>query len=129
MDIIPDLDLGEDEQMQSQSSGDTEILKEQLHIAKDMEATLQPQQHEEIEGRGSVTQELVALHLPVKSSADNQADGEIKIQEEVATQEPTPSQLAAEVVVGELQGEVAVTQEPTSPEFVSEAPMVEVTIG
>ena len=32
MDIIPDLDLGEDEQMQSQSSRDTEILKEQLHI-------------------------------------------------------------------------------------------------
>ena len=28
MDIIPDLDLGEDEQMQSQSSGDTEILEE-----------------------------------------------------------------------------------------------------
>ena len=43
MDIIPDLDLGEDEQMQSQSLGDTEILEEQLHIAEDMEATLQPQ--------------------------------------------------------------------------------------
>ena len=27
MDIIPDLDLGEDEQMQSQSLGDTEILE------------------------------------------------------------------------------------------------------
>ena len=50
MDIIPDLDLGEDEQMQSQSLGDTEILEEQLYIAEDMEATLQPQQHEEIEG-------------------------------------------------------------------------------
>ena len=43
MDIIPDLDLGEDEQMQSLSSGDTEILEEQLHIAKDMKATLQSQ--------------------------------------------------------------------------------------
>ena len=33
--------------MQSQSSGDTEILKEQLHIAEDMEVTQeQPQQHE-----------------------------------------------------------------------------------
>ena len=42
MDIIPDFDLREDEQMQSQSSRDTEILEEQLHIAKDMEATLQP---------------------------------------------------------------------------------------
>ena len=39
MDIIPDLDLGEDEQMQSQSSRDTEILEEQLHIAADMEVT------------------------------------------------------------------------------------------
>ena len=28
IDIIFDLDLGEDEKMQSQSSGDTEILKE-----------------------------------------------------------------------------------------------------
>ena len=41
IDIILDLDLGEDEQMKSQSSGDTEILEEQLHIEKDMEATLQ----------------------------------------------------------------------------------------
>ena len=54
MDIIPNLDLGEDEQMQSQSLGDTEILKEQLHIEKDMKSTLQSQQHEEREGRGSV---------------------------------------------------------------------------
>ena len=79
MDIIPDLDLGEDEQMQSQSSGDTEILEEHLHVAEDMEATIQPQQHEEIEGQGSITQELVALHPPVKAAADNQEDGEIKI--------------------------------------------------
>ena len=50
MDIILDLDLGEDEQMQSQSSGDTKILEEQIHIAKYMEATLQSQQHEGIEG-------------------------------------------------------------------------------
>ena len=45
MDIIHDLDLGEDEQMQSQSLGDTKILEEQLHIAEDMEVTLQPHQH------------------------------------------------------------------------------------
>ena len=50
MDIIPDLDLGEDEQMQSQSSGDTKMLEEQLHIEKDMKETLQSQQHEEREG-------------------------------------------------------------------------------
>ena len=87
MDIIHDLDLGEDEQMQSQSSGDTEILIEQLHIVDDMEVTQeQPQHHEEIEGQGSDTQEPVALHLLIKATADNQADGEIKIQEEVATQ-------------------------------------------
>ena len=35
----------------------------------------QPQQHEEIEGHGSDTQEPVALHLPIKAVADNQADG------------------------------------------------------
>ena len=31
VDVIPDMDLGEDEQVQSQPSGDTEILEEQLH--------------------------------------------------------------------------------------------------
>ena len=72
VDIIPDLDLGEDEQMQSQSSTDTEILEEQLHIVEDMEVTQeQPQQHEEIEGQGSDTHEPVALHLPVKAAAEN----------------------------------------------------------
>ena len=86
--------------MQSKSSGDTKILKEQLHIAEDMEVTLQPQHHEEIEGQGSVTQESVALHPPVKAAAKNQADGVIKIQEEVATQEPKTSQSAAEVAIG-----------------------------
>ena len=45
IDIILDLDLGEDEQMKSQSSGGTEILEEQLHIVKYMEATLHSQQH------------------------------------------------------------------------------------
>ena len=50
MDMSPDLDLGEDEQMQSQSSGDIEMLEEQLHIEKDMKETLQSQQHEEREG-------------------------------------------------------------------------------
>ena len=117
--IICNLDLGEDEQMQSQSSGDTKILKEQLHIAEDMDVTQeQPQQHEEIEGQGSDTQEPVSLHVPIKAVAENQADVEIEIQEEVVTQEPTPSQLAAEVAGGEFQEEGAVTQEPTSPEVI-----------
>ena len=43
IDVILDLDLGEDEQMQSQSLGDTEMLEEQLHIEKDMKETLQSQ--------------------------------------------------------------------------------------
>ena len=43
LDIIPNVDLGEDEQAQSQSLGDTEILEEQLHIEED----IQSQQHEE----------------------------------------------------------------------------------
>ena len=111
VDIIPGLDLGEDEKIQSQSSGETEILEEQIHIAEDMEVTQeQPQQHEEIEGQGSDTQEPVALHLPIKVVAENQVDVEIEIQEEVVTQEPTPSQLDAEVVGGEFQEEGAITQ-------------------
>ena len=97
MDVIPNLDLGEDEQMQSQSLGDTEILEEQLHIEKYMKETLQSQQHEEIEGKGSITQEPTALHHIIKAAADNQEDKEIKIQEEVVTQEPTPLQSVAEV--------------------------------
>ena len=80
MDIIPNMDLGEDEKLQLQSLGDTKILEEQLHIVEDMEANLQPQQHEEIEGKGSITQEPVALHPSLKVAVDNQAEGEIKIQ-------------------------------------------------
>ena len=63
IDIIPNLDLGEDEQMQSQSLGDTEILEEQLHIEKDMTTNLQSQQHEEGEGQGSVTQEPMMIGI------------------------------------------------------------------
>ena len=129
MDIIPNMDLGEDEQLQSQSLGDTEILEEQLHIEKDTTTTLQSQQYEEEEGQGSVTQEPVALHPLVKVVAKNNVDKEIKIQEEFVTQEPTPSRSALEVAIGELQREDAVTQEPTSPEVVSETPMVEVAVG
>ena len=79
MDIIPDLDLGEDEQMQSQSSKETEILEEWLDIEKYITTTLQSQQHEEGEGKGSVTQEPAALHTCVEVVADNQVDKEIKI--------------------------------------------------
>ena len=43
LDIIPYLNSSEDEQTQSQSSGDIKILEEQLHI----EEYIQSQQHEE----------------------------------------------------------------------------------
>ena len=109
MDIIPDMDLGKNEQLQSQSSRDTKILEEQLHIEKDMTTTLQSQQHEEREGQGSVTQEPTALHPPVEAATDNQTDKEIKIQGEVVTQEPTPSQSVVEVAIKELQKEDVVT--------------------
>ena len=65
------------------------------------------------------------MHPPVEVGADNQVDKEIKIQEEVVPQEPTSSQSATEVAIGELQKEDDVTQEPTSLEVVSEPPMVE----
>ena len=38
LDIILEVNLGEDEQSQSQSSGDTEILEEQLHIEEDIQS-------------------------------------------------------------------------------------------
>ena len=66
------------------------------------------------------------MHPLVEAAADNQEDREIKIQEEVVTQEPTPSQSAVEVAIGELQREDVVTQEPASPEVVSETPTIEV---
>ena len=37
MDIIPDVELGEDEQIQSQSLGDIEVFGEQFHLLGDME--------------------------------------------------------------------------------------------
>ena len=69
------------------------------------------------------------MHPPIEAAADNQADRKIKIKEQVVTQAQTPSQSAAKVAIGELQGEDVVTQEPASPEVVSEAPMVEVVVG
>ena len=38
LDIIPDLNLEEDEQMQPQSSSDIEIIEEQLHIEEDIQS-------------------------------------------------------------------------------------------
>ena len=69
------------------------------------------------------------MHPTIKVAADNQADKEINIRDEVVTQEPTSSQSAIEVAIGELQREDAVTQEPASPKVVSETPMVEVAAG
>ena len=53
VDVIPDMDWGENEQFQSQSSGDTEILEEQLQTEED----IQYQQCEEKEEQGVVTRE------------------------------------------------------------------------
>ena len=38
VDVIPDMDWGEDEQVQTQPSSDTEILKEQLHTKEDIQS-------------------------------------------------------------------------------------------
>ena len=38
VDVIPDMDWSEDEQVQTQSSGDTEILEEQLHTEEDIQS-------------------------------------------------------------------------------------------
>ena len=37
VDVIPDMDWGEDEQVQSKPLGDTEILEEQLHTEEDIQ--------------------------------------------------------------------------------------------
>ena len=39
IDLIPDVELGEDEQMQSQSLGDTEVFWEQSYLSGYMEET------------------------------------------------------------------------------------------
>ena len=80
VDVIPDMHWSEDEQVQTQSSGDTEILEEQLHTEED----IQSQQQEEKEERGSVTQEPVASQPLAEIAAYDQVENEIKIQEEVA---------------------------------------------
>ena len=56
VDVIPDMHWSEDEQVQTQSLGDIEILEEQLHTEED----IQSQQQEEKEEHESVTQEPVA---------------------------------------------------------------------
>ena len=80
VDVIPDMDWVEDEQVQTQPSGDTEILEEQLHTEED----IQYQQHEEKEEQGSVTQEPIASQPLDEIAANDQVENEIKIQEEVA---------------------------------------------
>ena len=79
VDVIPDMDWGEDEKVQSQPLGDTKILEEQLHTEED----IQSQQHEEKEEQCSVTQEPVASQPLAEIAADDQVENEIKIQEEV----------------------------------------------
>ena len=57
MDTILDIHWSEDEQVQTQSSGDTKILEEQLHIEED----IQSQQQKDKED--TVTQEPVSLEV------------------------------------------------------------------
>ena len=38
VDVIPDMDWSEDEQVQTQPSSDTEILEEQLHTEEDIQS-------------------------------------------------------------------------------------------
>ena len=75
VDVIPDMHWSEYEQVQTQSSGDTEILEEQLHTEED----IQYQQHKEKEEQGSVTQEPVASHPLAEIVVDDQVENEIKI--------------------------------------------------
>ena len=79
VDFIPDMDWGEDEQVQSQPSGDTEILKEQLQTEED----IQSQQCEEKEEQGVVTREPTS-----SQSAPKIAKEELQ-KEDAVTQEPT----------------------------------------
>ena len=108
MELIPDVELGEDEQMQSQSSGDIEVFGEYSYLSGDMEVTQEQfQQNEEMGGQDVDTQEPVVMHPPVKATteiqvvvAETQAYVEIEVQEEVVTQEPTSSQLNIEAAKG-----------------------------
>ena len=110
MELILDVELGEDEQMQSQSSRGIEIFGEQSYLSGYMEANQEQfQQHEEMGGQDADTQQPVVLQPPVKSMAEiqvvvagTQADVEIEIHEEFVTQEPMSSQLNAKVVEGDL---------------------------
>ena len=111
VDIILDMHWSEDEQVQTQSSGDTEILEEKLHTKED----IQSQHQKDKEEQGSAPQELVASQPLAETTADNQIEHRIKIREEVAPQEPTSSQSAAKFSMKEPQKEDVVTQEPVSP--------------
>ena len=96
VDVIPNIDLGEDEQVQSQLSSDTEILEEQLHTEED----IQSQQHEEKEGHGFLASQSLA-----EIAFDDQVENGIKMQEEIAPQEPTSSHPATKVSKGKPQKE------------------------
>ena len=115
-DIIPDLELGEYEQMQSQPLGDTKVFLDQSHFSGDIEVT-QDQSHQsrDIEVISGGT----AMHIN---------DAEIEIEEKyVVIQEPTFLKMfvevstKTEVAMGELQKEEDVTQEPISPKLYVES--------
>ena len=67
VDIIPDMHWSEDEQVQTQSLGDTEILEEWLHTEED----IQSQQQKDKEEQGSTPLEPVASQPLAETAADN----------------------------------------------------------
>ena len=130
VDIILDVELGEDEQMQSQLLGDTELFGDQSHLSWNVEVTHERPQHpEKMEGMEGATQEPAPMELPIEAIVETQEDVEIETQEDVFTQETTSSQMAAEVDRNGFQEQDDVTQEPTSPELIAEVPIQEEVVG
>ena len=99
MDIMPDIHWSEDEQIQTQSSGDTEILEEELHTEEDIQSQRQKDKED------TVTQE------PVSLEAMNEAAKE-SLRDVAVTQEPTTLESNLEMQV--TQEKDTVTQEPVS---------------
>ena len=77
--IIPDMHWSEDEQVQTQSLGNTKILEEQLHTEED----IQYQQQKDKEEQGSTPQEPVASQPLAETAVNNQIEHGTKIRVEV----------------------------------------------
>ena len=82
VELIPDVEMGEDEQMQSQLSRDTEVFGEQYYISRDVEIE---------------TQEEVVTQEPTSSQLNAEAAKKEFQEKDVVTQEPTSSESMVEV--------------------------------